>query len=422
MKRIAALVPRLPRVIWILEAVSLVSNLGTGLILPFQAIYLHNVRGFSLALTGAVVAAYPAFAFLGGTIGGTLTDRVGPRWTHVAGLFASAAALAAYGFATEPWQAFACSGVLGFAGGINAVSSGALRASLATPDQLDDVYGLSFAQVNLGIALGAGVAGFVAHSTEPKTYTLLFVLNAALTAASAVVTAAVTRGVKHEMHEDEGAPGSGYRELLRNRSILAFTGVTFLFVVVGIAAWEFAVPIFAKNDAGMTERVIGAVFFVNSCVIVLGQFVVLKVVRGRRRLVAIAAALVLWTGAWLLVAVAGQVGHTAAIAALIGVGILFALGECLVAPLQASVALNLVPQRLRGRSLALHSNTYALGWTVGPIVLGFGLSHAATAVWLIAAGVLVVTAGLAVLLDRAIPDAARRVPLPVPAVAEEERC
>jgi hypothetical protein len=49
--------PRLPRAVWIFEAGGLANMFGTGIVLPFLIIYLHNVRGLSLTVAGIAAAA-----------------------------------------------------------------------------------------------------------------------------------------------------------------------------------------------------------------------------------------------------------------------------------------------------------------------------------------------------------------------------
>jgi hypothetical protein len=41
--------PQLPRDVWLLQAGGVANSVGNGLTLPFLAIYLHGVSGFSLA-------------------------------------------------------------------------------------------------------------------------------------------------------------------------------------------------------------------------------------------------------------------------------------------------------------------------------------------------------------------------------------
>ncbi len=46
--------PRLPRPVWILSFGGLANAVGNGLAFPFVVIYLHNVLGFSLGMSGLV--------------------------------------------------------------------------------------------------------------------------------------------------------------------------------------------------------------------------------------------------------------------------------------------------------------------------------------------------------------------------------
>src|SRR5206468_1053582 len=77
-----------------------------------------------------------------------------------------------------------------------------------------------------------------------------------------------------------------------------------VFVTAGYAQLE-TLPVFAKNQAHVTERAIGVVFFVNSLVIVLAQLPVTKLVEGRRRMAMLALMTGFWAAAWLLVFGAG---------------------------------------------------------------------------------------------------------------------
>ena len=71
--------PRLPRDVYVLEAGALVNAFGNGVVLPFLLIYLHNVRGIPFGLAGSAAAVQSAAALGSGFLGGTLSDRVGPK-------------------------------------------------------------------------------------------------------------------------------------------------------------------------------------------------------------------------------------------------------------------------------------------------------------------------------------------------------
>src|SRR5207248_578103 len=64
---IRSLDPRLPRDVWILELGGVVNAFGNGFVYPFLFIYLHNVRGFALGVSGLIVATNAAVAARPGT-------------------------------------------------------------------------------------------------------------------------------------------------------------------------------------------------------------------------------------------------------------------------------------------------------------------------------------------------------------------
>src|SRR5919106_963074 len=75
----AALAPSLPRQVWIVQGGMLANSIGTGVVLPFILIYLHDVRGFSLATAGLAAGALGAAGMVMTPVAGSLVDRLGAR-------------------------------------------------------------------------------------------------------------------------------------------------------------------------------------------------------------------------------------------------------------------------------------------------------------------------------------------------------
>ena len=48
--------PQLPRQVWLLQIGGVTNSFGNGVVFPFLAIYLHNVRGFGIATAGIAIA------------------------------------------------------------------------------------------------------------------------------------------------------------------------------------------------------------------------------------------------------------------------------------------------------------------------------------------------------------------------------
>src|SRR5205085_7881471 len=114
---VRSLDPRLPRSVWTIEAGMLVNSFGTGMLMPFVLIYLHDVRGFSLATAGLVAGTFGAVGIAAAPIAGSLLDRRGARSIFAVSLLLLAGAYAAFPLVRAPWQGFLCMGVAGLGNG-----------------------------------------------------------------------------------------------------------------------------------------------------------------------------------------------------------------------------------------------------------------------------------------------------------------
>src|SRR5919205_1016432 len=74
----------------ILQAGNAFSYFGYGLILPFEIIYLHQIRGFSTSTAGMVLGAIQATAAIATPPVGALLDRYSAKAMVIAGSLASA--------------------------------------------------------------------------------------------------------------------------------------------------------------------------------------------------------------------------------------------------------------------------------------------------------------------------------------------
>src|SRR5690242_1750575 len=69
----------LPREGKLLLSVVAFEFIGTGLVLPFWVVYLHEMRGYSLDVVGILLAVMSAAGVLAAAPAGKLIDRLGPR-------------------------------------------------------------------------------------------------------------------------------------------------------------------------------------------------------------------------------------------------------------------------------------------------------------------------------------------------------
>jgi MFS family permease len=400
--------PKLPRAVWTMEAGGLANAFGNGVTFPFVVIYLHNVRGLSLATAGLVLAAHSTVGLVVTPATGLLIDRFGGRGTLATALVLMAIGWGCFPLIDETWHAFALAAVAGAGNSGFWPSQSALLAGLTPPARRHAAYALQRVSRNLGIGLGGIAGGLIAITSEPSTFTALFLVDAVTFLVFAAILALVP---EPELPVAEaGAVRGRYRDVLRHRAFVGLVVLNVLFVAAGYAQFEL-LPVFAHQEAGVSERAIGLLFFVNTLVIVLAQLPVAKLLEGRRRMKALAFMTGLWASAWLIVLAGGTWLEATSAAVVFGLAVvIFGLGECYQGPTQGALVADLAPPRLRGRYMALSAISWDIGFIIGPSVGGFVLDHAPLALWPGAAAVCLVAGVGALVLERHIPRELRLTP------------
>ena len=169
----------LPRLVLLLQAGNAVSFFGYGLILPFEIIYLHQIRGFATATAGLVLAAILGTATLVTPPSGALLDHFRPKPILIAGNLTSALGYAGFAFVDRPWQAFACAVVGGAGVGAARTANQTLLITLVTPEQRAASFALGRVASNLGLGSGATVAGLIVASAQHlRSFQTLYLFDA----------------------------------------------------------------------------------------------------------------------------------------------------------------------------------------------------------------------------------------------------
>ncbi len=404
---VRSLNPRLPRSVWIMELGGLANAFGNGLAFPFLFIYLHNVRGFGLDTVGLIVATSALAGIATLPVSGAVVDRIGGRPVLAVSLVLLAVGYGLLPLVREPWHALVLMAVGGVGNGAFWPSQSTLLAGLTPPERRHAAYALQRVSRNLGIGLGGLSGGLIATPESSSSYTILFALDAVTFLVFIGVLALVP---DPPLPSRAGAPAGRYAEVLRDRVFLGVVGLNVLFVAGGYAMFEL-LPVYAKNEAGVGERAIGVIFFVNTVAIVLAQLPLVKLLEGRRRMRALAVMTVIWAVAWLVILTGGLRFDGTSAALVFGLGaIVFGIGECFHGPTQGALVADLAPPRLRGRYMALSTLSWEIGFAIGPAVGGVVLDRSPNLLWVLAAATCLL-AGLGTLaLERRLPPELRLTP------------
>lgn len=396
---------------WLLSTVA-IQTLGRGLTLPFTIIYLHEVRGFDLALSGGLMSVIAITGLIVTGPGGSLIDRYGARKILLGGLTSMIAGCALLAFATHPVVAAVALVLIGVNFGVSWPGFNALIASVVDGDLRQQYFGVNFALLNLGIGVGGILGGFYIDVHAPETFTVIFLIDAASSLIPVTLLLGPLRHVRTqtEPSDDERAAG-GYREILRRPAVLWITLLTFIAMFIGYGQMEAGFPAYAREVAEVSTRVIGFAFAVNTAVIVLLQFTVLNRISGRRRTRVMIVMAGVWAAAWLLLGAAGLLPDTvtAAIGVLAFMGV-FAFGETLLQPTVPAVYNDLASDHNRGRYNAINAAAFQGGAITGPIAAGLLLAHDLDALYIAVMVIGCVGIGvLALALERRLPASANGV-------------
>src|SRR5262245_32293075 len=124
----------LSRELWLVQIGIFLNMLGYGAVLPFEVIYLHEGRGFSLGFAGLVVGTLTGSAVFTAPLSGPLIDRCGARLIATIAGLSLAAGYAGLALATTPAAALAAAALAGAGNGALVPSQATLLTALSPDD------------------------------------------------------------------------------------------------------------------------------------------------------------------------------------------------------------------------------------------------------------------------------------------------
>jgi MFS family permease len=412
----------LPRPVLILQAGDALNFFGYGLVLPFEIIYLHQIRGFSTSTAGLVLATTMGTTAIVTPATGALLDRYSAKALVIAGSLASVVGYAGFVFVERPWQGFACSIVSGAGFGTAGTAQRTLVVRLVTQEQRAAAFALIRVTGNFGIGAGATIAGFiVAAAQRLSSFQILYFFNAVTFAGFAVIVLAAVPSPRAVTVTTTAASRTGFRAVARDRIFLRVIAANIVLVVVGHTFFSNILPPFAKAHTAVGPAEIGIVFLFNTASIVIAQIPAVRVMRRMRRTHGFAAASALFAVALLAVLPTTFI-HSALAATilLVSVAIVFATGEIAHTLVLGPLVADMAPAHLLGRYLSLYSLTFSGSLALGPAIGGLLLQTSPDAIWW-GGALAAALAGAALLqLGDRIPDAPRQAPstlAPAPEVA-----
>ncbi|MET9516451.1 MFS transporter [Streptomyces sp. NPDC002994] len=353
------------------------SAFGIGFTVPYLYVYVAQVRDLGASTAGVVLAVFAVAALVVLPFTGRVIDRRGPLPVLVGGAVSASAGALCMGLASSVPTVLLAAALLGAGTAVVQPALATMIVWCSTPATRTRAFAMQFFLANLGLGIGGLIGGQLVDESRPDSFLLLFSIEAVMFLVLAGIgasvrlpRAAVIPGAMPQ--DDAAAKGGGLRALLKHRAMVQLCGLGFVLFFACYGQFESGLAAYGTEAAGIEPSTLGIALAANTAVIVIAQFVVLRLVERRRRSRVIALVGLIWAVAWVVAGYAG-LGHgsqTMATAAFISTYALFGLGEAMLSPTVAPLVADLAPESMIGQYNSAFALVKQLALAVGPAVGG----------------------------------------------------
>jgi predicted MFS family arabinose efflux permease len=347
----------IPKPIWWLSLVMLVNRSGT-MVIPFLTVYLTG-NGYSLSQAGTVMAAFGVGAFLGGFLGGKLTDRFGFFQVQVGSLLLNGILFIVLGYMVGLVQITICVFVLSTLGEAFRPANAAAIGAYSSDSNRTRSYSLNRLAINLGWAIGPALGGVLATIN----YKLLFWVDGATCAIAALLLYLfLAAQVKKDKVETSSVTQPVTSSAYRDKIFLA--GMFFILMIAFCFFQLFSViPVFYKEQVHLNEAVIGLILAANGLLIGLVEMIlVYKLEKLNRQTTFIVYGTLLIGVSFLILAIAPL------LSLVLFSMVVITFGEMLLFPFSNDFWVSRTNNFNRGQYAGVYTMTFALAHISAPLL------------------------------------------------------
>lgn len=364
-----------------------ISLVGTWMQTVAEAWLVYRLTGSAVLLGVAGFCSHAPMALLS-PLGGWAADRLEKRKILFATQIASLVLALALGVLTlagtiQVWMVLSLGALLGAVNAFDLPARQAFFGEMVERDDLMNAIALNSSMFNAARVIGPAVAGLLVAAVGEGW---CFILNA-VSYIAVLAGYALMRARGRPRGAGDAAPAAfiaeGFSFAWRAMPVRALLLLLALLCLVG-TPYSVLMPIFADRIIGGGARTLGLLMGAAG----LGALAGALTLAARRELSGLGRVIVLTSAGFGLSLMAFAYARTPAIAALC----LLPVGYCIMLQLGATNTLlqTMVPDRLRGRTMAIYSMTFTGAAPVGALLAGVAAQHFGAPLTVAAGGVLCV--------------------------------
>ncbi|GAB4483623.1 MAG: tetracycline resistance MFS efflux pump [Anaerolineales bacterium] len=164
------------RPVLILFFTLVVVMLGFGIVIPILPFYVTEFGGGGSAM-GGLMAIYGVMQFIFAPIWGSVSDRHGRKPILMIGVLGNAIAQLLYGFSTQLWMLFAARALAGILSSATLPTAMAYIGDSTEQSERGGKMGMIGAAMGLGMVVGPGLGGWMAHISLSAPFFLAAALS-----------------------------------------------------------------------------------------------------------------------------------------------------------------------------------------------------------------------------------------------------
>lgn len=340
-----------------------IALLGQGMVIPILPDYLKQFNAAGAA-AGYLIAAFGAAQFIFSPIGGQLSDRMGRKSMIISGMFLTVLSDLIFALATALPMLYIARFIGGIGIGLMVPANMAYVADLTTNETRAKGMGYLGAAMNLGMVLGPGLGGLIAHFGIRMPYFVAGGLGLVATILSLYLPETLPKEKRSLI--SSSAKREPFIEQIKNSFRTSYFKYLLLILIMtfGLMNYETVYALFVEQkysfDAGKISMIItlGAVIGIIVQIWLL-NYLVNKL--GEMKLIRIS--LVMTALALLLMLIKVNLGY------LLGVSALFFAFNAFLRPTVSTLIANSAGDR-QGYAAGLNTTYTSIGSIFGPLLAG----------------------------------------------------
>jgi MFS family permease len=354
---------------WVVVGSSFIDSIGGTMVFPFFSLYITEKFDVGMTEAGVILGLFSVFGFIGGIIGGALTDRFGRRGIVLFGLVFSAGSSIAFGVVDRFTVFYFLAVFVGLLSDVAGPAYNAMVADILPEEQRAEGYGILRVVRNLSWVIGPTIGGLLIS----YSYLYIFIADAITSLIVAAIFFRLMPETKPERAAGEPSEGliktfAGYFQVARDGLFFAFV-IAMVFNLLAYQQIYSTLPVFLRDVHALPERGYGYLMSANAFLVVLAQFWITARVSKRKPMQMLALG-----GLFYLVGLT-MYGYVSTFPFFLAAMLVITVGEMVMMPVSQAMTARFAPEHMRGRYMAFFSLAWVLPSTIGPWGAGMILDN-----------------------------------------------